>query len=342
MKILVTGGTGYIGSHIATELLNLGYEVLIFDNLSNSSISTLKGIEEITHKKPIFFRIDLCDEKKVYDIFKNNQDIDAVIHLAALKAVGESVKRPLLYYHNNLISSINILRAMEKNEINNFIYSSSACVYGDPQYLPIDEKHPLSDKTNPYGRTKGITEEILKHITDVNKNFNVTSLRYFNPIGAHKSALIGEEPKGVPENLVPYLNQVVSGVLPHLRIFGNDYETIDGTGVRDYIHILDLVDAHIASLNRMTKIENIDNFEIFNIGTGRGTSVLELVKLFEEATGEKVPYKFYPKRPGDIATIYNDVKLAKSKLGWKTQFTIKEALIDGWNWEKRLRENKKK
>lgn len=336
-KILVTGGTGYIGSHIVVELLGLGHEVLIVDNLSNSSIKTLEGIKVITGKAPEFFEIDLCNEKDTFDFFDKNKNIDAVIHLAALKAVSESVEKPLLYYHNNLVSSINLLSAMEKSGVNNFLYSSSACVYGEPEYLPIDEKHPITDKANPYGKTKSMTEEILKHKTEVSKDFKVICLRYFNPVGAHKSSLIGEAPSGVPANLVPYLNQVVAGVLPHLRIFGNDYDTIDGTGVRDYIHILDLVDAHIIALDRILKSKNENNFEVFNLGTGKGLSVLEMVKLFFEATGEKVSYKFYPRRSGDFASVYNDVKLAKDKLGWQAKFSIKEALEDGWNWEKKLR-----
>jgi len=260
-----------------------------------------------------------------------------VIHMAALKAVGDSVAKPLLYYHNNLVSSINVLRAMEKQGVNNFIYSSSACVYGQPQYLPLDEKHPLTDEANPYGKTKSMLEEILKHIAASASGLKSISLRYFNPVGAHKSALIGESPNGIPANLTPYLNQVVAGVLPHLRIFGNDYNTVDGTGVRDYIHILDLVDAHVAALARLLDAKGENAYEVFNIGTGKGYSVLEMVKLFEEATGEKVPYEFYPRRAGDFATVYNDVKLAKEKLGWSAVHTIKEALLDGWNWEKKLR-----
>lgn len=336
-KILVTGGTGFIGSHIATGLLELGHAVVIADNLSNSSKDALTGIKAITGQSPNFYEMDLSSEEKVFELFDKNKDLDAVIHLAALKAVGESVENPLLYYHNNLVSSINLFKAMEKFKVNYLLYSSSACVYGKPEYLPIDENHPLTDEAAPYGKTKSMTEEIIRDTSKAHESFKAISLRYFNPIGAHKSSLIGEAPKGVPANLTPYLNQVVAGVLPHLRVFGNDYDTVDGTGVRDYIHILDLLDAHIAALKRLLDNKTGGNYEVYNIGTGRGTSVLEMIKLFEEATGKQVPYEIYPRRPGDFDSIYNDASLAEQKLGWQSKHSIKEALLDGWNWEKKLR-----
>lgn len=336
-KVLVTGGTGFIGSHIATELLSLGHDVILVDNFCNSSKEVLKGIKEITGKAPAFVEMDICDEAKVLGLFEDNKDIDAVIHLAALKAVGESVADPLLYYRNNLISSLNILSGMKEFGVNNFIYSSSACVYGKPEYLPLDEKHPLTNDANPYGKTKSMTEDILKHMSEAVEGFRVVSLRYFNPIGAHKSGLIGEAPKGVPANVTPYINQVAAGVLPHLRVFGNDYDTSDGTGVRDYIHILDLVDAHIVSLLRLVENNNEESFEVYNLGTGMGTSVLELLRMFEEVNGVKVPYKIYPRRAGDFDKVYNNPGKAKEKLNWKANYTVKEALADGWSWEKNLR-----
>jgi UDP-glucose 4-epimerase len=328
MAILVTGGTGYIGSHTTVELINSGYEVVVVDNLSNSKASSLLRIEEITGKRPLFYEIDLLDRDSLYSVFKQNK-IDAVIHFAALKAVGESVACPLLYYQNNLQSTLNLLDAMVEFKCNRIVFSSSATVYGLPKTVPIKEDFPLS-ATNPYGQTKLMIEQILKDTARAFPEMSVSILRYFNPIGAHKSGLIGEDPKGIPNNLVPYVAKVAAGQLDCLHVFGNDYPTHDGTGVRDYIHVVDLARAHIAALRRAEKVTGA---ECFNIGTGNGYSVLDIVKAYEEASGTKIRYQIDPRRPGDIATCYADPSKARDILGWEAEYDLKNMCEDTFRWQ---------
>ena len=330
MSILVTGGTGYIGSHTVVELLNAGYEVVIADNLSNSKISVLDRIEQITGKRPLFYEIDLCNEQALDHLFLENQNIEAVIHFAGLKAVGESVRVPLSYYHNNLLSTLNLCRLMEKHNVNRLVFSSSATVYGLPHALPITEDFPLS-ATNPYGQTKLMIEYILNDWCVANKNASVSILRYFNPIGAHESGLIGEDPRGIPNNLLPYVAQVAAGKLPILSVYGDDYDTIDGTGVRDYIHVVDLAKAHLCAL---TRTKEIAGAESINVGTGNGYSVLEIVHAFEKAWGSKVSYKIVERRPGDIAACYADASKAKELLGWEAKFDIERMCQDIVRWQK--------
>jgi len=336
-KILVTGGTGYIGSHTTVELIEAGYEVLIVDNLSNSRIETVDRIEQITGVRPGFENINLCDREKVLWLFNKYPDIDSIIHFAALKAVGESVEKPLEYYHNNFVSLINLLFAIRKYNISSFVFSSSCTVYGEPDELPITEKAPVKPAMSPYGNTKQVSEEILRDIVNADKNIQVISLRYFNPIGAHKSGLIGELPIGAPLNLVPCVTQTAAGLRDQLLIYGNDYNTSDGTAVRDYIDVIDLAKAHVISVLRLINRKNKSNFEVFNLGTGRGISVMEIINTFESATGVKINYSIAKRRPGDVEKIWADTTYANKELGWEAKIPLEETLKSAWNWEKNIR-----
>lgn len=328
MNILVTGGAGYIGSHTAVELLNAGYEVIIVDNLCNSSSIVLDRIKEITGKNIKFYQIDTRDEAKLREVFKENK-IDAVIHFAALKAVGESVEKPYEYYHNNLINTLTVLGVMREFGVDKFVFSSSATVYGSPKTCPIKEDFPLST-TNPYGSTKLMIENMLRDICKANENFNVAILRYFNPIGAHESGKIGEEPNGIPNNLMPYITKVAIGKLKELSVFGNDYDTPDGTGVRDYIHVVDLALGHVKALEKLNQNPGLVTY---NLGTGKGYSVLDLVKAFEKASNVKIPYKIVGRRAGDIATCYADATKAEKELGWVAKYDVDKMCKDSWNWQ---------
>ncbi len=327
MKILVTGGAGFIGSHTTVELLNSGYSVCVIDNFSNSNPSVLKRISSITNKKFSFYEGDCCDKKLLREIF-SKEDISAVIHFAGYKAVGESVKKPLMYYRNNLDSTLALLEVMEEFSVYNFVFSSSATVYGVPKSLPIKEDFPLS-ATNPYGYTKLMNEEILESLCVSDPKWNVVLLRYFNPIGAHPSAFIGEEPNGIPNNIMPYIMKVATGELECVHVFGDDYDTKDGTGVRDYIHVVDLALGHIKALDYL---ENNGGFSVFNLGTGRGYSVLELIHTVSDVCGKKIPYVIDKRREGDIAACYADVSLAYEKLGWKAERGLEEMCIDSYNF----------
>lgn len=329
MAVLVTGGAGYIGSHTCVELLDKGYDVIVIDNLSNSSEKALKRVEEITGKKLTFYNADLLDREAVENIFKNG-NIDSVIHFAALKAVGESVSKPLEYYYNNITGTLVLCDVMRKFGVKKLVFSSSATVYGNPETVPIRENFPLS-ATNPYGRTKIMIEQILQDIYAADNTWSIALLRYFNPVGAHKSGLIGEDPRGIPNNLVPYITQVAVGKLDCLRIFGNDYDTPDGTGVRDYIHVVDLAKGHIKALE---KLNDSTGLLIYNLGTGRGYSVLEMVKAFEKVCGKPIKYKIADRRPGDIATCYADPTKAKEELGWVAEKDLQEMCEDSWRWQK--------
>ncbi len=328
MKVLVTGGAGYIGSHTCVELLNAGYEVVVVDNLVNSKEESLKRVQEITGKSLQFYKLDLLDKEALRNVFENEKP-DAVIHFAGLKAVGESVKVPLLYYHNNLLSTINLLELMNEFSVKQLVFSSSATVYGEPKSVPITEDFPLH-ATNPYGRTKLMLEEILKDVYAADNSLSITLLRYFNPVGAHESGRIGEDPKGTPNNLMPYISQVAVGKLPKLSIFGGDWPTPDGTGVRDYIHVVDLATGHVAALNKMNDQTGV---HIFNLGTGKGVSVLELVKAFENATGTEIPYQIVDRRAGDIPECYADSSKAQKELGWSATRTIEDMCKDSWHWQ---------
>ncbi|HET8808716.1 MAG TPA: UDP-glucose 4-epimerase GalE [Flavobacteriaceae bacterium] len=334
MKILVTGGLGFIGSHTVVALQNEGFDVVIIDNLSNSSISVLDGITAITQKAPEFHRFDLRDKQKVSRFFEQHDDIGGVIHFAASKAVGESVENPLLYYENNLNTLVYILKELEKNQHPKFIFSSSCTVYGQADELPISESAPVKKAESPYGNTKQIGEEIIQDVCKVNKNFKAVSLRYFNPIGAHSSVKIGELPIGTPQNLVPFITQTAIGKREELSVFGNDYPTEDGTCIRDYIHVVDLAEAHVAALKRLLNGNEKSNYEVFNLGTGKGNSVLEVIETFEKTTGEKLPYKIVGRRPGDVTAAYADTTKAKNELGWQTKLTLADALKSAWDWEK--------
>ena len=331
MSILVTGGTGYIGSHTVVELQNAGYETVIIDNLSNSNPEVLNRIEAITGKRPKFYEADIRDKAALKKIFAENPDIESCIHFAGLKAVGESVSKPMEYYNNNIYGTLCLVESMRDAGVKNIVFSSSATVYGDPAFVPITEECPKGQCTNPYGWTKSMLEQILSDITVADKEWNVILLRYFNPIGAHKSGTMGENPSGIPNNLMPYITQVAVGKRDHLNVFGNDYDTHDGTGVRDYIHVVDLALGHVKALN---KIKENCGLKIYNLGTGHGYSVLDIVKAFEQASGVKVPYEITARRPGDIATCYADASLAKKELGWEAQFGIKEMCEDSWRWQK--------
>lgn len=330
MNILVTGGNGFIGSHTCISLLEAGHSVIIVDNLCNSKIETINKIELISNKKVDFFEVDVTNKKDLELIFKNNK-IDGIIHFAGLKAVGESVQKPLEYYFNNLVSTMYLLEMCKKYKVNKFIFSSSATVYGENK-VPFTEDMNLLPTTNPYGETKAMSERILKDFANVNSDFCVGILRYFNPVGAHKSGLIGEAPNGIPNNLMPYIAKVAKGELDHLRIFGNDYETVDGTGVRDYIHVVDLANGHVASLSNLKT-----GINLYNLGTGKGTSVLELVHAFERANNITIPYEIVERRSGDIASCYADTKNAEINLNWTAKKTIEDMCRDSWNFEKKYK-----
>lgn len=336
-QILVTGGTGYIGSHTVVELQQSGYDVVIIDNLSNSSIDVLDRIEKITGIRPAFEQFDLKDAEKVNAFFEKYTKVVSIIHFAASKAVGESVQKPLLYYRNNLVSLMNLLEAMKTYDVKNLVFSSSCTVYGQPDKLPVTEETPIKPASSPYGNTKQICEEIIKDTVSVNPSLNAIALRYFNPIGAHKSGLIGELPLGVPANLVPFITQTAAGLREKLSVFGDDYNTPDGTCIRDYIHVVDLAKAHVVAIERMMNGKGKSNYEIFNIGTGRGLSVLELVNAFERVNKIKLNYQIVGRRAGDIEAIYADTTLANTELGWKAQSTVDETIESAWTWEKRIR-----
>lgn len=338
-KILVTGGLGYIGSHTVVELQNSGFEVVIIDNLANSSIDVLEGITNITKTPPKFERLDLRVKADVTEFFKEHTNIAGIIHFAASKAVGESVENPLLYYENNLHTLVYLLQECRAHNINNFIFSSSCTVYGEPDNLPITEDAPVKPATSPYGNTKQISEEILKDTCAIS-NLKSIALRYFNPIGAHKTAEIGELPAGVPQNLVPFITQTAAGVRKELSVFGDDYPTEDGSCIRDYIHVVDLAKAHVIALQRLMDNKNETQFEVFNLGTGRGSSVLEVVNSFEKTTGEKLNYKIVDRRPGDVISVYADTKKANEVLGWKATKTMEDALESAWKWEQKIRKKK--
>ncbi len=330
MAILVTGGAGYIGSHTCVELLDQGYEVVVVDNLANSCKESLNRVEKITGKSVKFYELDLLDREGLQSVFQK-ESIDAVIHFAGLKAVGESVAKPLEYYHNNLVGTINLLEAMREADVKQLVFSSSATVYGLPKTVPIREDFPRS-ATNPYGRTKLMIEDILMDLTKELPDWRIVLLRYFNPIGAHKSGLIGEDPKGIPNNLMPYITQVATGRRAELGVFGNDYDTHDGTGVRDYIHVVDLAKGHVKTLEKIKDAEG--GVYIYNLGTGNGYSVLDVVKAFEKASGVTIPYSIKPRRPGDIATCYADPTKAKEELGWVAEKNLFDMCEDSWRWQK--------
>jgi len=334
-KILVTGGLGFIGSHTVVALQNEGFEVLIIDDLSNSTIDVLDKITSITSKKPSYFNIDLKNKTAVQQFFKKNK-VDGVIHFAASKAVGESVEKPLVYYENNIGTLVYVLQEMKLNNIDNFIFSSSCTVYGQADELPITESAPIKPAESPYGNTKQIGEEIIKDTTKIS-DIKAISLRYFNPIGAHESAKIGELPIGIPQNLIPYVVQTAAGIRKELAVFGSNYNTPDGTAIRDYIHVVDLAKAHIVALRRLLNNKNKSNFEVFNIGTGKGNSVLEVIHSFEKVTGKKVNYKLVNRREGDITVAYADTTLANEELGWKAELSLEEALLSAWKWQETLK-----
>jgi UDP-glucose 4-epimerase len=336
MKIVVTGGLGFIGSHTVVELQNDGFEVIAIDNLSNSSLEVLTGIERITGKKPIFENIDLRDKSAVQNFFKKHIDISGVIHFAASKAVGESVENPLLYYENNISTLIYVLQELTKLPFANFIFSSSCTVYGQAEKMPITEDAPIQTALSPYGNTKQIGEEIITDTSKVSK-LNAILLRYFNPIGAHESAEIGELPLGVPQNLVPFITQTAMGLRQELSVFGNDYPTVDGTAVRDYIHVVDIAKAHVIAMQRLLNKKNMDSVEIFNLGTGKGSSVLEVIQSFEKVTEQKLNYKIVGRREGDITEAYANTDKANTILGWKTTLNLDDSLKSAWKWEQKIR-----
>lgn len=329
MKILVTGGAGYIGSHTCIELLNEGYEVVIMDNLYNASEKAVERVKEISGKDVTFYKTDMLDREGVEAIF-DKEKIDAVIHFAGLKAVGESVAKPIEYYYNNMAGTLILCDVMRNHGVKNIIFSSSATVYGDPAQIPITEECPKGAPTNPYGWTKSMLEQVLTDIHTSDPEWNVILLRYFNPIGAHKSGLIGEDPKGIPNNLLPYVAQVAIGKLKCVGVFGNDYNTPDGTGVRDYIHVVDLAKGHVKAIQKLDAKEGVS---IYNLGTGKGYSVLDVIHAFEKACGKEIPYEIKPRRAGDIATCYSKCDKAKAELGWEAQYGIEEMCADSWNWQ---------
>ena len=338
-RILVTGGTGYIGSHTTVELMQQGYEVTIVDNLSNSSIDVLDGIAAIVGRKPAFANIDCGNFVDLDGVFKQYPDIVGVIHFAASKAVGESVEKPLLYYRNNIGSLVTLLEVMQLHKVQNLVFSSSCTVYGQPdaQHLPVDESAPIQKALSPYGNTKQINEEIINDAAHADSNLHATILRYFNPIGAHPSANIGELPNGVPQNLLPFVTQTAAGLRPELKVFGDDYNTPDGSCIRDYIYVVDLAKAHVKAIDRMLKAKDREQVEIFNLGTGTGLSVLTLIREFEAATGQKIPYTIVGRREGDIEQVWAAPKHANEVLGWKADTPIRDVLASAWKWEKRIR-----
>ena len=336
MKILVTGGLGFIGSHTVVELQNEGFEVVVIDNLSNSSEDVLKGIEAITGKKPLFEKLDLREKAAVQDFFQRHSDVKGVIHFAASKAVGESVGNPLLYYENNINSLVYLLQELEKKESANFIFSSSCTVYGQAETMPINEDSAVQPAMSPYGNTKQIGEEIITDVAKVS-GINAILLRYFNPIGAHPSVEIGELPIGVPQNLVPFITQTAIGLRKELLVYGNDYPTPDGTCIRDYIHVVDLAKAHVIALQRLINNKNEAKVETFNLGTGVGSSVLEVINAFEKVSGQKLAYRIVDRREGDVTLAYANTDKANQVLGWKTQLTLEEAMASAWKWEQKIR-----
>ena len=329
MKILVTGGAGYIGSHTCVNLLENNYEVVIVDNLYNSNEKVVDRITQITGKKPAFYNVDLLDKEALDGVFEKEK-IDAVIHFAGLKAVGESVEKPIEYYHNNITGTLHLVDCMRNHDVKNIIFSSSATVYGDPAFIPITEECPKGSPTNPYGWTKWMLEQILTDLHTADNSWNVILLRYFNPIGAHKSGMIGEDPKGIPNNLMPYITQVAIGKLECLSVFGDDYDTHDGTGVRDYIHVVDLAIGHVRAVE---KLKEKDGVSVYNLGTGNGQSVLDMVKAFGKACGKEIPYVIKPRRAGDIATCYCDASKAKKELHWEAERGLEEMCEDSWRWQ---------
>jgi UDP-glucose 4-epimerase len=335
-KILVTGGLGFIGSHTVVELIEAGYQPVIVDDLSNSRADVLDGIEKITGIRPKFYPFNLLDKTKVKQIFDENPGLDGIIHFAAFKYVGESVEKPLMYYENNLMSLINLLNEMLPRDIKKFIFSSSCTVYGIPDKLPVTEETPIKPAMSPYGNTKQIGEEILTDTAKVS-DLKIILLRYFNPIGAHPSAEIGELPVGVPQNLVPFITQTAAGLHPELKIFGDDYPTPDGTAIRDYIHVVDLARAHVEALRHLETWNENKNIDVFNIGTGKGNSVMEIVQTFMDVTGQKLPYRIVGRRPGDVPEIWADTTKAEKIMGWKARLNIADALRDAWRWEKKIR-----
>lgn len=337
-KILVTGGTGYIGSHTVVELQQAGYTPIIVDNLSNSSAGVLKQIAQITGTEPEFHQFDLADERLVKDFVAQHADISGVIHFAAYKAVGESVAQPLKYYHNNFYSLINLLNAYADRPVN-FVFSSSCTVYGQPDVLPVTESAPVKQAESPYGNTKQIAEEILSETAGAFPNYNIISLRYFNPVGAHASALIGELPIGVPQNLVPFITQSAIGKRGPITVYGDDYDTVDGSAIRDYIHVVDLAKAHVAAIKLLEKGNPNGNYDVFNVGTGKGNSVLEVIRAFEAATGVKLRYQIGERRAGDIEKVWGDVSKSAEQLGWKAERGIEEMMRSAWQWEQYLKDN---
>jgi UDP-glucose 4-epimerase len=337
MKILVTGGLGYIGSHTVVALSEAGYEVVIVDNLSNTRIEVLEGIESIIGRRPTFYELDLRNELQVVELFDKEPSIEGVIHFAASKAVGESVENPLLYYENNLSAFIYLLKQLVVKPKSHLIFSSSCTVYGQADVMPITEKAPIKVAESPYGNTKQIGEEILKDTVKVSSGLSAIALRYFNPIGAHSSAKIGELPLGIPQNLVPFITQTAAGLRKELAVFGDDYPTPDGTCIRDYIHVVDLAEAHVAALTRLVKGESISNYEVFNLGTGKGSSVLEVIESFERVSRSKLPYRIAGRREGDVIQAFADTEKANSVLGWKAKYSLDDALASAWAWERKLR-----
>lgn len=335
MKILITGGTGFIGSHTFVELHESGFESVILDNLSNSNLQVLDGLKSITGISPTYYNLDCNDEEAIDRLFASEK-FDGVIHFAASKAVGESVEKPILYYENNLGSLIVLLKAMQKHQVRNFVFSSSCTVYGQPDQLPVTEETPRKPANSPYGNTKAIGEDIIRDFVHSKPGMKAISLRYFNPVGAHPSAAIGELPLGVPGNLVPFITQTAAGIRPQLTIFGNDYATKDGTCVRDFIHVVDLAKAHVKALQLLNSQKESDHYDVFNIGTGEGNTVLELIKTFEEVNGIKLKYSLGPRRAGDIEQIYATVGKANRIMNWKAEKTLAESLKDAWNWQKKL------
>ena len=337
-RILVTGGTGYIGSHTVVELQNSGYEVVIVDNLSNSNADVVDNIEAVSGIRPAFEKVDCLDFQALEGVFSKYPGIKGVIHFAASKAVGESVQKPLLYYRNNLVSLINILELMPAHGVEGIIFSSSCTVYGQPDHLPVTEQAPIKKAESPYGNTKQINEEIIRETVASGSPIRAILLRYFNPIGAHPSALLGELPNGVPQNLVPYITQTAIGIRPQLSVFGDDYNTPDGSCIRDFINIVDLAKAHVVAMARILGKKQKEEVEVFNIGTGRGLSVLELIHAFEKATGVKLNYKIVGRRAGDIEQVWADPQYANNELGWKAETSIEDTLSSAWNWQLKLRE----
>lgn len=337
-KILVTGGLGFIGSHTVVELVNAGYEPVIVDNLSNSDPKILDQLGKILRFKPACYKLDLCLEEDIEELVNKEPDLVGIIHFAASKAVGESVQKPLMYYKNNFYSLINLLNAYAGKKLN-FVFSSSCTVYGQPDELPVTEKAPVKKAQSPYGNTKQVAEEILQDVIASGSSYKIISLRYFNPVGAHQSALIGELPIGVPQNLVPFITQTAIGKREKLTVFGSDYNTPDGSNVRDYIHVVDLAKAHVAALKYMEDSSNSAGYDMFNIGTGKGSSVLEVISAFEKTTGVKLNYNIGPRRPGDVEQVWGDVTKAAEKLKWKTELDVDQMMLTAWNWEKYLKEN---